>query len=221
MVQVSYHVLAGIVYGLGVLLLIHFPNQAESIGEQVFHSYGLPIWSNQVTNSGISYVWLSAGVLQFMGVLLFVKWLEQEGHTRYLNAYKKLKPVILAFFILLVPISLNKAFAVTEKTWKYADQTGVNAIEYNKEKSACTYVKKGKEVVAQCSISLKNYQHKTQAFNIVLQVNNNSAYKVTNPMYLHQRESKKIYFQVNLGSNVSLNTFAKQEAPSIQLVNVQ
>lgn len=220
-IQVSYHVLAAIVYGLGVLLLVHFPNQAESIGEQVFRSYGLPIWSNPATSSGISYIWIVAGILQFIGILFFVKWLEQEGHTRYLKVYKKLQPLILALFIFLVPISLNKAFAVTEKTWTYSDKEGVHAIEYIKDKSACTYKKSKQDVIGDCSISLKNYQHKAQAFNLILHVDENSAYKVTKPLYLHQRESRIIHFQVKLAPNSTIKINEKQEAPSIQLVNVQ
>ena len=198
MIKISYNTLGVAVFILGLVLQVKWPGQVETVGHQLFQAYSIPVASE----NGVSYVWIISILIQAGGVMLFMKWLSVE-HPRLFKKYTRFEPILLASLLLVVPYGFNSLLSTSAKTYVYAAENGVNAIEYID--GECTMKEKTKNGNYECSIILKNYDHQSQQVTIHFPVTDSLKKEKNIQAYLQIHEQKEIKIQFPADDVVDMN----------------
>ena len=205
MFKVSYHVLGSVVYLAGLVLVLKFPGQNSLTGNQLFKEFS---WSTEGL-FGLSNIWLLAVGIQFIGVLLLVKWFTEEYPT-YREKYRLLEPIVLMAAIIIPSMAVNSLFEMSEEVYAYSGQSGADAVAYIREESSCTKEADGGTV--ECSIVLRNFQHHSQQINLVFPPTEGITREKVSKAYLQKREKKVI--KVSFSLEELKNT---KEIPAFQI----
>ena len=188
MIKISYNTLGAAVFILGLLLQVKWPGQVETMGHHLFQAYSIPVESE----NGVSFVWIISILIQASGVMLFMKWLSVE-HPRFFKKYTRYEPVLLATLLLIVPYGFNSLLSTSAKTYVYAAENGVGAIEYIG--GECTREEQNEDDLYECRIILKNYEHKSQQVTIHFPVTESLKGEKNISAYLQMHEQKEIKIQ--------------------------
>lgn len=206
--KVSYHVLGTAVFGFGLILVLKLPNIEGILGDQFFN---LPTEGSQV---GLH---MAAASLQMIGILLYLKWFGEHGKKEQVKLYKKYEPIILLILIFLTPVILNAAIASTVKAYVYAGKSGSEAVEIIQNGQPCPVNVKQK--LAECAITLKNYNHTSQKVLVQLYwpiLKKSGTY----PVYLIKQQEKTAYLQIpplQLFELKQLKANLKEQQPQITI----
>jgi hypothetical protein len=131
---------------LSISLNFPFPHEYP-IGQEVTSAFNFPI----TTMNGVSYIGITGLVLFGISLYFLVKSLVQF-HFRMV--------LIAMLLVVFLPMEMVSAY---QKTFA----TGIYAIQYEREKSACHYEMKDKTTLsASCQLPFKNHSNKTIHFNI-------------------------------------------------------
>ncbi len=185
MIKVSYHVLGSAVYLVGLVLILTFPGQKSMVGIQLFEAYS---WPSEGL-FGLSNIWLLAVGIQFIGVLLLVKWFTEE-YPSYRKKYRYLEPFILMAAVILPSIGVNSLFEMGEEVYAYSGQSGAGAVQYIQEDSSCT--ERDEEGAVECSIVLRNFDHHSQQINLVFELKEGITEEKVTTAYLQKHERKVV-----------------------------
>ncbi|WP_455662228.1 hypothetical protein [Pradoshia sp.] len=185
MIKVSYHVLGSAVYLVGLVLILTFPGQKSMVGIQLFEAYS---WPSEGL-FGLSNIWLLAVGIQFIGVLLLVKWFTDK-YPSYRKKYQYLEPFILMAAVILPSIGVNSLFKMGEEVYAYSGQSGAGAVQYVQEDSSCT--ERDKEGKVECSIVLRNFEHHSQQINLVFELKEGITEEKVTTAYLQKHERKVV-----------------------------
>ncbi|MCM3668277.1 hypothetical protein M3181_04570 [Mesobacillus maritimus] len=185
MTKVHYHTLGAAVYFIGVAILIFGPSEGQSS----------PFF-------GQSPVLLMLGwVLQAAGILVYLKWLKEERETLF-TVYQKYYPLILAFFLIGVPILGENLLETTSKTFAYSNPNGKGTVEYIEDESTCTTSAEQSGMV-QCTLTLKNYEHQSKTINVHLSLDQwTTSEEMTVRLLQRQEKQVKVEFPINNSETV-------------------
>ena len=185
MIKVSYNVLGSVVYLAGLTLVLKFPGQQSMVGSQLFEAYSWP----SEGPFDLSNIWFVAAGIQFIGVLLLLKWFTGE-YPAFRKKFRYFEPVILMAVVIVPSIAVNNLFKMGEDVYAYSGQSGADAVQYIQEESSCTEWT-DKEIV-ECSIVLRNIQHNSQQINLVFPETDGLIREKVTAAYLQKREKKVI-----------------------------
>jgi hypothetical protein len=188
-VKISYHTLGATTFILGLVLQLKWPGQDETIGNQVFQAYSIPVTGE----IGISYVWIVSIIIQVSGILLFLKWLSVE-HPQFLKKYIRFEPIFLAVLLFGIPYVFNSLLSTSVKTYVYAAENGANAIEY--KEGECTIDEQNEDGLYECKIILQNYEHQSQQVTLHFPVSDSlkKEKRVTAYLQVHEKKEIKVQF---------------------------
>jgi hypothetical protein len=187
-IKTSYHTLGAVIFIWGLVLQLKWPGQDETIGQQLFQAYSIPV----TAEIGISYVWIVSIIIQVSGILLFLKWLSIE-HPKFLKKYTQFEPVFLVVLLFAIPFVFNSLLSTSAKTYIYAAENGANAIEYLE--SECTIEDQDEGNLYECKIILQNYEHQSQQVTLHFPVSDSIKKEKQVTAYLQVHEKKEIRVQ--------------------------
>ncbi|MGM9931576.1 hypothetical protein [Pradoshia sp.] len=185
MIKVSYNVLGAVVYVTGLALVLQFPGQKSMVGSQLFEEFSLPTEGFL----GLSNIWLLAAFIQFIGVLLLVKWFAEE-YPAHRRKYRFMEPAVLILAVIVPSIAFNNLFEMGEEVYAHSGQSGAEAVVYIQDESSCTELTDNGMV--ECSIVLRNFQHHSQHISLVFPKEAGLKAKKVETAYLQQREKKAV-----------------------------
>jgi hypothetical protein len=185
MIKVSYHLLGALLFGLGLLLVIKLPFSNSLIGDYFFGQY--------FENTTI--IKLVGTLLQLVGILLFMEWFKEHGKKRYVEKWKKYGLIIVILLLLLAPLLINKIIDSIVKTYVYAGEEGIEAIEIIQSDRFCKV--DSKQQVADCTFSLKNYNNTSQRVNVQLYWDKETKTSWY-PLYLVRHQEKRVHLRIPL-----------------------
>ena len=188
MIKTSYHTLGAAIFIWGLVLQLKWPGQEETIGHQLFQAYSIPVTSE----IGISYVWIVSVIIQFSGILLFLKWLSME-HPQLLKKYTQFEPVFLVILLFAIPFVFNSLISTSTKTYSYAAENGASAVEYLE--GECAIEEQDEGNLYECKIRLQNYEHQSQQVTLHFPVSDSLKKEKQVTAYLQVREKKEISVQ--------------------------
>lgn len=183
MLHIHYHSLGILSFCIGLILTIQLPGDPHLLGE-FFLTPTIPL-----LNGNFPLLQVVASLFRIIGIILYVKWLADEQKETELKIFKKFELPILAFLLFAVPALVHSTVDTTARTFQYSGASSKDSVEYIQTKSSCRSSISKHHRIANCTVTLKNYQHNSQRIAILLSWQNNDKKEM---IYLLRRQEKEV-----------------------------
>ncbi|KRT87146.1 MULTISPECIES: hypothetical protein [Bacillus] len=191
-------VVIGLIFGVN-----HYQNQ--SAGDMILRFIGLPAWSYD-DSSGLHYSVIGAFIMTITGFLLTASHYSKITHI-------KLKLILFgALFAVLYPFATEQAMFIVKR-----NTTGLEAVEYIKNKSTCEYETMDDQLNMDCSIKVNNYGKNAERIYVYPNSNNDRSEFKPEKLSLppHSQNVYNISFTTSMDEDGSL--FGETDIPDIQI----